>query len=235
MRENEKAHHMSVLKQQAYDTAMERIRDKVCDLITVIRLSFFYSTSFTLFLSPILQEISPTSVLLSYHLPCPFLSSQIHYFYLHSYLDLLFLSATKLPSIKNILSPTHTYDYLLTIVFTNILIHSGISRSLPNKVVSMKDSVNLADDPGTESLLRIQDLMFGQKIRFFISYQSTTHQHFISHLFQVPNPTLSFFLSVLASVPLCLTNKVRTDRTNMNEQYGQRDGYFCIEDITHDI
>ena len=29
MRENEKAHHVSVLKQQAYDAAMERIRDKV--------------------------------------------------------------------------------------------------------------------------------------------------------------------------------------------------------------
>jgi hypothetical protein len=193
----------------------------------VFHFLLFYLT-LSLFLSPILQDISPTSVLLSHPLPCPFLSSQILYFYLHFYLDLLFLSATNLPSITNILLPTHTYDYLLTIVLTNILTHSGISRSLPNKVVSMKDSVNLADDLGTESLLRIHDLMFGQKIYFFISYQSTTHQHFIFHLFQAWNPTPSFFLSVLASVPLCLTNTVRTDRTNMNEQYGQRDGYFCI-------
>jgi hypothetical protein len=57
MRENEKAHHMSVLKQQAYDAAMERIRDKVCDLITVIQYYFFHflPVSLTLFLSPTLE------------------------------------------------------------------------------------------------------------------------------------------------------------------------------------
>jgi hypothetical protein len=56
MRENEKAHHMSVLKQQAYDTAMERIRDKVCDLVNIIRrdlfFTFFYSISLSLSFSP---------------------------------------------------------------------------------------------------------------------------------------------------------------------------------------
>lgn len=65
MRENEKAHHMSVLKQQAYDTAMERIRDKVGDLITAFRYTFSLLTFVSLYHSFFLFSLthSKTSLL----------------------------------------------------------------------------------------------------------------------------------------------------------------------------
>jgi hypothetical protein len=82
MRENEKAHHMSVLKQQAYDTAMERIRDKVCDLITVIRrnffFTFFYSISLSLSFSPPYFKTYPL-LLSSFHILSPVRSYLLKY------------------------------------------------------------------------------------------------------------------------------------------------------------
>jgi hypothetical protein len=118
MRENEKAHHMSVLKQQAYDTAMERIRDKVCDLVNIIRRDLFFNFFYSILLSLSLS-LPHTSRHITYFCP-PFTSSPLSVpIFSNTLLLSTFLSRPSLPvsyklTVNYKHSITYTYVRLLT-------------------------------------------------------------------------------------------------------------------------
>ena len=161
MRENEKAHHMSVLKQQAYDTAMERIRDKVGDLITVFRYTFSLFTFVSLYHSFFLFSLAHSKMSL---LPPSFLTFIVSFFCPFIFYPLsISMSLTLLTPLYVALKYYYscTYCYLHNVLLlTHRTCYSDISKSLLKKEVSMKDSGNLADDPEFGSRILCLDRNF---------------------------------------------------------------------------